>query len=625
MKWLINILFFLIGLHAVAIAQDDDIVEKKNQDTIRTFYFYDSAFLLSRPLAKAVDTSIRNFQHYHALIKVIPFAATQGNIGQVYYPLVWEEPTIGKQNQIGIGYHAYRITPQNLRYYITNVPFTELFFVTGRFKEQVFNGQHYQQVRRNLGIGVSFKITSNPGGYNRQKVDNTSAAIQLFFNTNNHRYGIAANYISNSFIHRENGGIATPLAFEENLETERKRILVKLVNAENRVREGNIYFHQYFKPGKGKLQDSATIGRKPLISGMISHIFNYQRLSQVYDDKNPVSNFYPRILLDSLKTYDSLILKTFDNKLHYQFSTFGTKNAQLKSSLTINHLYTIYKTGASSYQYSQLKPRFSGELALGKQVSINLTGESIFGNLNQGDYEWTAEGSYRVSSKNPIFIKGLIKNSLTSPGLFYNHYRSNHFGWENDFDPQKTFQQKLSFEAAGLKAALSHTSVQGYIYLDTKGLPAAYEPSFSVFSASIRSEIQVKKFRFDNILVLQKASDNSVLHLPALCINSSFSVEHNLFKGALQTISGVELYYNTSWQAPAYMPALRNYYLQTNQFTGNYLFADVFVNLRIKRARLFLLLQHANEGLFGYSYYMIPGYPMPDRAFKFGVNWLFFD
>ncbi|HHN48419.1 MAG TPA: hypothetical protein ENN08_05745, partial [Bacteroidales bacterium] len=132
-------------------------------------------------------------------------------------------------------------------------------------------------------------------------------------------------------------------------------------------------------------------------------------------------------------------------------------------------------------------------------------------------------------------------------------------------------------------------------------------------------------FTLDNKITFQQLSDETVLRLPGLLINSTLAYELDLFQGALQAMGGVELFYNTAWKAPAYMPATRSFYLQNDKETGNYLYADVFINLRIKRARIFLLMQHVNQGLADFDYYMIPGYPMPDRAFKFGINWMFYD
>jgi hypothetical protein len=73
------------------------------------------------------------------------------------------------------------------------------------------------------------------------------------------------------------------------------------------------------------------------------------------------------------------------------------------------------------------------------------------------------------------------------------------------------------------------------------------------------------------------------------------------------------------------MPATRSFYLQNIRETGNYLYMDVFINLKVQRARFFVMYSHFNASFMGRSYYMVPHYPMPDGAFKFGVSWRFHD
>ena len=67
------------------------------------------------------------------------------------------------------------------------------------------------------------------------------------------------------------------------------------------------------------------------------------------------------------------------------------------------------------------------------------------------------------------------------------------------------------------------------------------------------------------------------------------------------------------------------YYLQDKKEIGNYLYMDVFINIKIQRARFFLTYTHFNASFMGRSYYMVPNYPMQDGAFKFGISWRFHD
>ncbi len=73
------------------------------------------------------------------------------------------------------------------------------------------------------------------------------------------------------------------------------------------------------------------------------------------------------------------------------------------------------------------------------------------------------------------------------------------------------------------------------------------------------------------------------------------------------------------------MPATRSFYLQDKKQIGNYLTMDVFVNIKIQHARIFVMYSHFNSGFMTRNYYMVPGYPLQDAAFKFGLDWRFSD
>ncbi|MGB3617910.1 MAG: putative porin, partial [Catalinimonas sp.] len=77
--------------------------------------------------------------------------------------------------------------------------------------------------------------------------------------------------------------------------------------------------------------------------------------------------------------------------------------------------------------------------------------------------------------------------------------------------------------------------------------------------------------------------------------------------------------------ADAYMPVTGQYHLQNEFAVRAYPVADVFANVRIRRANLFLKVSHANQGFPTAGYFQTPYYPGLLRSFEFGVHWQFFD
>lgn len=622
-------IFFILFLKLNGFSQEMKpiAIEVRHElaDSVSASYFYDSALNILDPHYTTLDTTLHHFHHYQVLQHNGRTFASLGNTGLAYAQMRFNyafTPT----SQLGINaYDAYRITPNNLTYYKLNVPFTLLAYATGKDREQVFTGKHYQQVRQNLGVGLSFNIYNVMGSYERQKSDNASLAFQALYRTENNRYVIAGNFINNRLIHRESGGILNPSQFENNIETDRSRISVRLTSAENRWRETNTYFKQFVQLTDPKRLENDSLQKGFMGLGSLVHEFSYQRLALVYSDRSPRSGYYADILIDSTATLDSLVLHTVHNSFQWHLPVFKSDAFTLEVISGIAHVFMHYRNFDINRKYNQLMPSIQPALKIGRNLEIDAHLRRITGDFSNGDQTIGAAVSYHIGEISPVILKGEIEYSLKAPELFYQLYQSNHFAWENDFGQQKFSKAGFSGKWKHTTAGVSLISINGFAYLDSLAHPTWHEDPFNILAAFADSRVHWRRFTIDNKIVFQHLSDESALRLPKIIVNSTLAYELDLFKGALQAMGGVEVFYNTQWKAPAYMPATRSFYLQDQKETGNYLYADVFINLRIKRARIFLLMQHVNQGLTGYSYYMIPNYPMQDRAFKFGVNWMFYD
>lgn len=85
---------------------------------------------------------------------------------------------------------------------------------------------------------------------------------------------------------------------------------------------------------------------------------------------------------------------------------------------------------------------------------------------------------------------------------------------------------------------------------------------------------------------------------------------------------GVRLSGFLSFRPLSYDPLLGIFYLRpTVPLQPGYAWADPYFALLIKRVIIFLRVEHATEGLWQAGYYLTAWYPMPGRAFAFGVQW----
>ena len=130
-------------------------------------------------------------------------------------------------------------------------------------------------------------------------------------------------------------------------------------------------------------------------------------------------------------------------------------------------------------------------------------------------------------------------------------------------------------------------------------------------------------------MLFQTSENNSTISIPELVYYNSTYFEDELFfkstEGKLKLQIGFDLYYNSLYYAPAYMPATGQFYLQRETKYGDYPMFNAFANLKIKRMRLFFKMEHVTEGVFDRNYFSAMHYPLHGRAFKFGFSWSFYD
>lgn len=148
-----------------------------------------------------------------------------------------------------------------------------------------------------------------------------------------------------------------------------------------------------------------------------------------------------------------------------------------------------------------------------------------------------------------------------------------------------------------------------------------------------RKDFKLWKFHFVPDVTAQKSSNMDILDLPLATIRAAAYIEHvfNFEKtnGRLYTQLGVDVIYHTLYHPYTYMPATGRFYRQTQYETGGYPFVNVFLNLKLKRTRFFLMFDHLNYAMMNpemlYNYEMVPLYPMTTRRFSFGLAWTFYN
>jgi hypothetical protein len=260
------------------------------------------------------------------------------------------------------------------------------------------------------------------------------------------------------------------------------------------------------------------------------------------------------------------------------------------------------------------------------------TGELFLSGYRAGDFNLNG-----VISKSFAWKKGTalwdINGSMMNrqPSFWYEQWGSNNFKWHNSIKKEFRINIGTSFLYPGrnLELRLNYAIVDNYTDFDTLALPSQHTGGLSVASLYVKKDLRAWKFHLTTDLLAQKSSNSEILDLPLVTVRSTGYFEHMFnFKktnGQLNTQLGAEVLYHTPYHPYSYMPATGRFYRQDQVQTGNYPFINVFVNIKLKRTRIFVMFDHVNSGLTGYNYYMIPKYPMNVRMFRYGIAWTFYN
>ncbi|MEI7896265.1 MAG: putative porin [bacterium] len=605
---------------------------KKHRDSTQVHFFYSDFEKLGTLNLHPIDTALTGFQSYDMLYKHDKFFSTLGNIGLAYRPLV--PFTSRAESGFDYGIHsldAYLYQNDSVRYYKVYKTYTELSYVQGAQKEQNFHAIFSRNIYRSFNLGFDMHVMSSPGAYNRQKTNHINFVVTSQFFTKNRRYGVIANFTVNRIRNYENGGLKSDSLFRYNIETNRMVIPVNLAYAQTRIRESGFFMKHYFDLTRHKNNDRDTSlgpGNRAEL-GRLTYSFQYNRQIQNFIDTKADSAFFPPPFISSAGTIDSLTIKRISNEVVWSNPSYKSNREprvfQLEAGL--KQQYSEVNMHNVNHFFQQYIPHAKIEFTPFQSLRLEATGDYVFGDYNEGDFSLrvklaTILGS---NSKNAGIITVTGNYMAQQPGWFYSYYYGNFSKWDTSWFKQSLITGGFNYSFKYFETGFDISRINNFIYLDSQCQPQQQTSQFGYLHLYLNGKIDLWRFRLKAQLVYQSVQGTTALRLPAFMGNLAVYYTQPLFKGAATLQPGLTFFYNTSYYADNYNPAIRSFYLQDAKQIGNYLYMDVFINLKIQRARFFVTYSHFNASFMGRDYYTTPGYPMQDGAFKFGVAWRFHD
>ena len=300
------------------------------------------------------------------------------------------------------------------------------------------------------------------------------------------------------------------------------------------------------------------------------------------------------------------------------------------------------------------------DLAAGGQISrtqgmfvhYDVKGEFSFLGNNKGNFnvDGTMNINVPISRRDTMIIEahGLIDGF--GPDFYFRHFHSQFLWWDHTnwaMEYHSRVEGSLHFPRFGTHLSVGFENIKNLTHLAMQNtyigndenvgtpLPGDYSHNvvvrqatnnIQVFYARLRQELKFGPLHWDSDVTYQTTSDAKTLPLPKLNIYSTLYLNFRIAK-VLNVELGGDVRYFTKYYAPDYSPAIQQFAVQDASNprikVGNYPIVNVYANLHLKHCRLYISMNHVNEG--SGRMFWAPYYPMDPRALHFGVSWNFFN
>lgn len=627
-QYSIKKLFPLISLLLITIASFSQTKYSSDQQYILSKK-ESSNFLSDNFQSAYPDTSITNIHNYTA-------RNFSGNLGLVQpdYLLKYKSNPLGFKFY-NLPYGNDIISLQNVEYFKTKGPFASLSGFAGSKQEQTFRLLFSHTTKKKLNITVKFNRFGSLGYYIKQQTFTNNFYSSINYSAPNKRFGFYSYLLFNKVKHQENGGIKYDTLIRDEPTIGKDLLAVNISNAKRENRLMDISINPWFKLNKG---DSSKF------SHYIDYKFNFAGNYYWYLDQGAgYDGFYSTFYLDTLKTNDSTHLRQFNNNFNY---TLRLNKSGLGAKIGYSNEYTLLNQHRDSILLNQvihsglffnkLLPGIdSAEINKNKLLHCELNYNNVFDGPNTTDskIEFKAEIKLRVTengfdTKRTTAVYLNVLSEQRKPDFIFNYIYANNFRWENKFKQVNLFQCNAGVVnyKSGLSADILWQNIGNYIYMDSTALPKQSNVVISNWAYSLKyNHVLFKHLGIKVNLTYQSTNKAVLMRIAPVQAIAALYYTGNLFKNNLQLQFGAQGEYYQAFKSYAYMPSYNMYYLQNRYTVGEYPFVDVFLNARIKPVQFFLKLENALYGLTGSNYNFVKGYMQPDRAFRFGLTWLFFD
>ncbi len=568
-------------------------------------------------------------------------------------------------------YEPYFFTSKDVAFHRTTIAYSDIAYkksFTTYHEENDLSFSFTGNVNKRTNLGTKLNYLNSPGYYASQEGKVFSGYVYGSYDGDH--YGLHASVGFNNLSNFENGGLQDVSQLGGSLNAED---LPTNLTAMSGFRHIFGYLDHHYSitvereekhtiKGRRGEEDRDTTYIVVLPVTTFNHVFEVNNSTKRYVEHNASQGFYGSTHLNTTSTSDTANVlnirntlavtfnEEFNRLMHFGATVYATNECQ-RYKFGIGQNDTLVPIGQGNidatlfngYAAHLMPDTLVGQKWVnntwiggsiyknnGKWVRFGVNGDVCLAGYKLGEFQINGhvDGNFRLADDS-LMIRATAYLKNETPSYFTQHYRSNHYIWNNNFS--KTYRFYVGGEViypsqwfkAGAKFGFENLT--NYIYFDTDGTPMQYSGNIQVFGGEVRFDLTTPWLNFENSAVIQ-SSTNAAIPLPVVALYHNLYYHGWWFK-ALYAQLGINLRYHSSYYAPVLNPALGQFCVQQDTKIGNYPHLNLYANFYVKLLKLkfFAEWQHFNW-LFmkgTHNYLSMPQYATAPSAFRAGLAWHF--
>jgi hypothetical protein len=612
--------------------------------TIR-FYYLDSTRSFT------LDSGIQDYT------KRFPIPATHiylGNTGAATRSILFEPMRKAGFDPGFHAYDAYKWKLENVRFFNTTRPYTEIGYSLASKAEQLIELLHTQNFKPYWNVSLHYRLINAPGTFKNQKTYHNNYQITSWYESPNKRYNNYVVFLKNKLQSQESGGIKNDKDYLNDPDlTDRFVIPTKLggdppfgrdffkfsLNTGNLYNESTMLLRQQYDLGKkdSLVTDSTVI---PLFFPRLrfEHTLKYGSYDYIFRDDIGDSVYYAmnyrlkfRSATDSLRLEDKW--KEISNDFSiYQFPDAKNLHQFFKAGIEYQILKGTFKTGSKDLYNFIAHAEYRNHTRNQKWDMLGF-GRLYMNGFNSGDYHAYASLQRLVGKKLGSLQVG-FENINRSPSFIFDTRSSFYLDTaQKSFSKENTAHMFARIYNAPLRLELGadYFFISNYMYLKNFRELQQENAIFSLLRLSALKTMKIiKNINLHTEVYVQQKTGAVELNFPALFTRNRLSYDGNFGFKNLNFSGGIEMRYHTPYKADNYSPVQGQFFYQDSITIQNRPDLHAFVHFRIKSFKAYIRFENLNAasfstGGFGFTRnnFAAPDYPIPGLIFRFGIYWSF--